>query len=121
VADLGTLQRLPKFTLPASVSEMAYTGRAVKADEAVRIGLCNGSFPSRELLMVHAGQVAVQIASKSPKSIRGTKKVIHHAMNHSVTEGLEFIARHNADHLLSDDLKESFRALSEKRNPNYTD
>ena len=121
VADLGTLQRLPKFTFPASVAEMAYTGRAVKAEEATRIGLCNGSFPTRELLMTQVGQVASQIASKSPKSIRGTKKVLHHAMNHSVSEGLEFIARHNAEHLLSDDLKESFRALSEKRNPNYAD
>lgn len=121
VADLGTLQRLPKFTLPASVAEMAYTGRAVKADEAVRIGLCNGNFTSRELLLAHVLDMAAQIASKSPKSIRGTKKVLHHAMNHSVSEGLEFIARHNAEHLLSGDLKESFRALSERRNPNYAD
>ena len=29
VADLGTLQRLPKFVKPAVVAEMAYTGRKV--------------------------------------------------------------------------------------------
>ena len=121
VADLGTLQRLPKFVQAAAVAELAYTGRAATAEEAARIGLINATFSSREQLMTHAGQVATQIASKSPKSIRGTKKVLQHAMNHSVSEGLEFIARHNAQHLLSDDLTESFHALTQKRNPRYSD
>jgi enoyl-CoA hydratase len=121
VADLGTLQRLPKFVSPAAVAEMAYTGRAVKASEAAALGLVNRHFASRELLMEEVGHLAAQIASKSPKSIQGTKRVLQHAVNHSVAEGLEFIARHNSEHLLSDDLKESFRALSEGRKPHYKD
>lgn len=121
VADLGTLQRLPKFVSPARVAEMAYTGRSVKAEEAERIGLVHGKLNSQQDLMTYATDVAMQIASKSPKSIRGTKRVLQHATNHTVTEGLEYIARHNAEHLLSDDLLESFRAVMEKRNPNYTD
>lgn len=121
VADLGTLQRLPKLVLPARVAEMAFTGRSVKAEEAEHIGLVNGRFDSRDALLTQVNEVAMQIASKSPKSIRGTKKVLQHAINHSVTEGLEYIARHNAAHLLSEDLKESFRSVMEKRNPNYND
>jgi enoyl-CoA hydratase len=121
VADLGTLQRLPKFVRPAAVAEMAFTGRAVRAAEAMEIGLVNNHYETREKMLEAVTQVATQIASKSPLSIRGTKKVLHHALNNTVSEGLEFIARHNAEHLISDDLKETFRALREKRSPEYND
>lgn len=121
VADLGTLQRLPKFVRPAVVAEMAYTGRAVKGAEAFTIGLVNDCLETEEQLMQRVRQVAGAIASKSPLSIRGTKKVLHHALNHSVPEGLEFIARHNSENLLSNDLKESFHALREKRKPTFND
>ena len=121
VADLGTLQRLPRFVRPAVVAEMAYTGRAVNAREAKEIGLVNDVFAAPEKLWAGVTEVALQIASKSPLSIRGTKNVLHHALNHPVDEGLEYIARHNAENLLSEDLKETFRALQEKRKPTYHD
>ena len=121
VADLGTLQRLPKFVKPAVVAEMAYTGRAVSGEEAVVIGLANACFLSRETMLEGVVKIATQIASKSPLSVRGTKKTLLNARDHSVTGGLDFIARHNADHLLSDDLKESFSAMMEKRKADYKD
>ena len=121
VADLGTLQRLPKFVKPAIVAEMAYTGRAVKAREAVDIGLANQKFGTKEEMMTAVTELATLIAAKSPVSIRGTKHVLQHAINNPIPEGLEYIARHNAENLLSEDLKESFRAVMEKRPPRYED
>jgi len=121
VADLGTLQRLPKFVRPSVVAEMAYTGRAVKAKEALDIGIVNGHFANKEEMMRGVREVAAQIASKSPLSIRGTKQVIQHALNNPVHEGLEYIARHNSENLLSPDLAESFRASLEKRAPRFDD
>ena len=121
VADLGTLQRLPKFMKPAVVSEMAFTGREVKAAEAQEVGLVNARFGTKDELMEKVFNLARLIAAKSPLSVRGTKAVLRNARNHSVTEGLEFIAQWNAGKLLSDDLTESFRAAIEKRNPNYND
>jgi enoyl-CoA hydratase len=41
VADLGTLQRLPKIIFPGMAAEMAYTGRKVFGSEARNIGLVN--------------------------------------------------------------------------------
>lgn len=121
VADLGTLQRLPKFVRPASIADMAYTGRAVKAAEAREIGLVNAHYPSKEKMMEEVFGIAQQIAAKSPLSVRGTKEVLRNARDHSVAEGLQFIAKWNAGKLLSDDLTEAFRATLEKRKPNYKD
>ncbi|MFX8000765.1 enoyl-CoA hydratase-related protein, partial [Acinetobacter baumannii] len=45
VADVGTLQRLPKLIgSQGLVRELAYTGRKVEAEEALRIGLVNRVF-----------------------------------------------------------------------------
>ncbi|MDZ4716048.1 MAG: crotonase/enoyl-CoA hydratase family protein [Cytophagales bacterium] len=121
VADLGTLQRLPAFVKPAVVTEMALTGRAVMAEEAAAIGLVNTRYATREIMLEEVQKIAAVIASKSPLSVRGTKQVLLHARDHSVREGLDFIARHNAAHLLSDDLTESFKAAMEKRKAKYKD
>ncbi len=41
VADLGTLQRLPKIIAPGHVAELAYTGKDITAARAKEIGLVN--------------------------------------------------------------------------------
>lgn len=121
VADLGTLQRLPKLISPAIVAEMAYTGRKVSGTEAASIGLVNRSFSSRDELLAGVDQVAAEIASKSPLSIRGIKEVMHYAKDHTVDDSLNQIATWNAAMILSDDLTEAFKATLEKRKPKFND
>lgn len=121
VADLGTLQRLPKIISPAMAAEMAYTGRKVFGPEAKSIGLVNHCYASKDKLMEGVMQMASAIASKSPVSIRGTKDVLHYTRDHSVEDGLNYIANWNAAMLLSADLTEAFKAAMEKRAPKFDD
>lgn len=115
VADLGTLQRLPKIIAAGIVREMAYTGRNVTGQEAERIGLTNRSFPDAETMDAEVMKIAHSIATKSPLSIRGTKAILNHSRDHSVADGLEYMATWNAAMLLSDDLMEAFQAKMQKR------
>ncbi len=119
VADLGTLQRLPKIISPGFVSEMAFTGRNVSSSDALRVGLVNATFSNQDEMMDHVNIISKEIASKSPLSIRGTKENLVFARDHSVEDGLKYIQSWNAAFLLSNDLSESFSALKEKRKPNY--
>ena len=48
VADVGTLQRLPKLIPLAVVKELAYTGRRLPAAKAMTYGLVNEVFESQE-------------------------------------------------------------------------
>jgi enoyl-CoA hydratase len=121
VADLGTLQRLPKLISPGMVAEMAYTGRKMHGKEAKEIGLVNQSYPSRDELMESTKKLAATIASKSPLSIRGTKEVLKYRRDHSVESSLNYMATWNAAMLLSDDLSEAFTASMEKRSPEFKD
>ena len=89
VADVGTLQRLPKLIPLAVVKELAYTGRRLGADRALQYGLVNAIFDSEEAMLAAALQCAAEIASKPPVAIWGTKQAIHYARDHSVDDSLK--------------------------------
>jgi len=89
VADVGTLQRLPKLIPLAVVKELAYTGRRLPAEKALQYGLVNAVFDTEEAMLEAALQCAAEIASKPPVAIWGTKQAIHYARDHSVDESLK--------------------------------
>ena len=121
VADLGTLQRLPKLVGEGMVRELAYTGRNVSGKEAREIGLVNRTYVDRDTMMADVQQLAAQIAAKSPLSIRGTKEMLNYARDHSVEDGLNYIATWNAAMLLSTDLNEAVQAKLQKREARFED
>lgn len=121
VADLGTLQRLPKIIPAGIAAEMAYTGRKVFGPEAKNIGLVNQYYHSKESLMEEVMKIAATIASKSPLSIRGTKDVLRYTRDHTVDDALNYMSTWNASMLLSSDLMEAFKATMEKRLPKFED
>jgi len=88
VADVGTLQRLPKLIPLAVVKELAYTGRRMGADQALQYGLVNAVLPTPEAALAAAMQCAREIASKPPIAIWGTKQAVHYARDHTVDEAL---------------------------------
>jgi enoyl-CoA hydratase/carnithine racemase len=120
-ADVGTLQRLPKLVGEGMVRELAYTGRAVAGTEAKEIGLVNHSYASPGMLFHEVAKIAAIIAKKSPLSIRGIKEMVNYARDHSVADGLNYIATWNAAMLMSDDLSEAMTAARAKREPKFRD
>ena len=79
VADVGTLQRLPKLMPMAVVKELAYTGRRMSADKALQYGLVNEVLPDAASALAAAMLCAKEIASKPPVAIWGTKQALHNA------------------------------------------
>jgi enoyl-CoA hydratase len=121
VADVGTLQRLPKLIGDAMARELAYTGRPFAGAEAKAIGFVNSCYGSRDDMMAGVAAIARSIAAKSPLAIRGTKEMLLFTRDHSVAESLNYMAIWNAALLQSDDLSEAFAAFMAKRNPNFRD
>jgi enoyl-CoA hydratase len=121
VADVGTLQRLPRLIGEGMARELAYTGRNFDAAEAATLGLVNRVFASPEALTAGVHEVAQAIAAKSPLATRGLKEVMNFSRDHSVADGLSFVATWNAAMLLSADLNESIAAQQEKRPPRFAD
>jgi enoyl-CoA hydratase len=121
VADLGSLQRLPRIVGDGLARELAFTGRQFKGEAAREMGLVNRLFADRSELDSGVMALAQQLAQKSPLTLRGIKESMNFSRDHTVQEGLSDIANRNAAMLLSDDLYESVAAYMEKRQPQYED
>ena len=119
VADLGSLQRLPRIIGKGHVAELAYTGKDIDAERARAIGLVNDVLPDAESVLAHARQLAAEIASNSPLAVQGTKAVLSACEDRSVADGLDYVATWNAGFLPSDDLTEAMSAFLEKRRPEF--
>jgi len=118
VADLGTLQRLPRIVSAGHVAELAFTGKDVDASRALAIGLVNSLHgASNDEVVLAARELASEIAANSPIAVRGTKAVLAANDGRSVAEGLDFVARWNTMYLHSNDLKEAMTAFVERRPP----
>ena len=121
VADLGTLQRLPRIVGPAHAAELIYTGVDIDAARAAEIGLVNRVTGATAANAVTAAQeLAATIAGNSPLAVRGSKAVLQANDGRTVDEGLDFVARWSTLFLESDDLREALSAFLERRPPNYS-
>jgi enoyl-CoA hydratase len=121
VADLGTLQRLPKLIPDGVARELVYTGRRLPAARAAELGLVNAVFDDHESLVAGVLDVAHEIAAKSPLVTWGNKESLLHARDHAVPDALDFIATWQMGALQPADMTEAFTAKGEKRQPVYAD
>jgi delta(3,5)-delta(2,4)-dienoyl-CoA isomerase len=111
-ADVGTLQRLPKITgCDSRIRELCYTGEIFDHQEALRLGLVSRVC---EDVLQDSLNLASRIACNSPVAVIGTKRSLLYSRDHTVQEGLNHIATHNALALMTDDIPAAFMAASKK-------
>ncbi len=121
VADIGTLQRLPRLIGEGRARELALTARVFDSTEALAMGLVSRVLPSSTDLLAYAREQAHIIAQKSPLAVRGTKHILNYSRDHSIAEGLDYVATWNAGQLFSEDLRRSIDALRSKKLPSFAD
>ena len=120
VADLGSLQRLPRIIGEGNTRELAFTGKNIDAARALRIGLVNEVFETEEALLAAARGMAAEIAESSPLVVAGIKTVLNDGVAPAVADGLRRVALWNAAFLPSEDLSEALTAFMESRPPKFT-
>jgi enoyl-CoA hydratase len=120
VADVGTLQRLPRIVGEGHAKELTYTAKDITAARAKEIGLVNEVFPDKDALYAAAQEMAQEISDSSPLAVMAAKEVIHYCRDKSVADGLDYVANRSANILPSDDFYEAIAAFSERRKPRFT-
>ena len=121
VADVGTLQRLPKLMPMAVVKELAYTGRRLSADKALQYGLVNEVFADAAAALAAAMKTATEIASKPPVAIWGTKQALHYARDHSVDDALKQMGWLQSGIWSNPHVKEAITAFQKKQAASFPD
>jgi enoyl-CoA hydratase len=121
VAEVGTLQRLPKVMPDGVAREMAFRGMRLPAARAEAVGFVNATFDDHDALLAGVSEIAQEIASKSPLAVWGSKHSLNHAREHSVEDGLDLVALWQAGMYFPDDTKAALRAQQEGRAAEFED
>ena len=119
VADVGTLQRLPRVIGDGAAREMIFTGRDIDAARALAIGLLNEVLPDAATLHARAQEIAQEIAANSPLAVQGSKQVLSHVRRRDVSAELDYVALWNTAFLHSEDLAEAMNAFIQRRKPEF--
>lgn len=121
VPDVGTIQRLRHIIGYGVVAELCYTAETFDGERARALGLVSGLHDDKAALLQAATAMAQTIAAKPPLAVRGIKRNLLWARDHSVQDGLAYTAAWNSGMLISADTAEAFAAQAEKRDPVYRD
>jgi enoyl-CoA hydratase len=119
VADMGSLQRLPRIIGQGATRELAFTGKDFDAARAQRVGLVNDVFETPDALFVAARTMAREIASNPPLTVQGIKRVLGQETERVDADNLRQTAVWNAAFLPSMDLAEAMAAFMERRAPTF--
>ena len=121
MADVGSLQRLPRLLPEGVVRELAYLGTSLTADRAERLGFVNAVLPDAEALETAAIEMAQAIAAKAPLAVSGSKAAISYARDHTLADGLEWAAVMQGSIWNTADILGAIQARATKATPQFAD
>jgi len=84
----GGTQRLIRLVGMGMAKQMIFTGKNIRAEEALRIGLVNAIYPQNELLD-EAKKLAAIIGKNGPNAIKMSKKAINEGIQVDIDKAIE--------------------------------
>ncbi len=115
----GGTQRLPRNVGDGWAKYLVLSGRHIRAEEALRIGLVQAVYPKDEL-MTQARKLAEELAGKSPLAMRYCKAAVHAAADTDIVTGQSVERDLFALAFASEDQTEGMSAFLEKRSPEFS-
>lgn len=115
----GGTQRLLRLVGRARALELTLTGRQIKADEALAIGLVNHVYPAAEL-MGRGMELARLLISKPALPTKLAKQMVQHGLDMNLSGATLWETDGFALAFASDDRREGMQAFLEKRPPRFS-
>ena len=110
--------RLAKLIGQGKAKELIYTGRTMRADEALASGLVNAVVPGEEL-MAKVNEMAQMIAANAPLAVAKSKASISEGFDMSADDAIAYENRLFAECFSTEDQKEGMAAFLEKRKAEF--
>ena len=120
-ASFGWVGALGTIIVTVVIAWLGFILFTERAEEAQRLGLANRVFGSAVELAAGVRHIAESIAAKSPLAIRGSKEILNYSRDHSLADGLIYVATWNSTALLSVDVAESMQAQRKNSLPRFDD
>jgi enoyl-CoA hydratase/carnithine racemase len=119
--NIGLFCSTPMVALSRAVGhkhamEMLLTGDAIDAEQARGMGLVNRVVPA-DRLDEEVRSLAIQIASKSPLTLRIGKEAFYRQVEMGMADAYDYASRVMTGNMMARDAEEGIDALLEKRSP----
>lgn len=114
----GGTQRLTRLVGLAKAKELIFTGKIIDAEQAEKIGLVN-QVVEHDQLMDATLDMARNIATKSPLTLKIAKLAVNQGLNADLATGLVLERLGQSFIFASEDRMEGINAFLEKRQPNF--
>lgn len=118
IPDLAISTTARNIIAADRLKELAFSGRIVGGEEALRLGLVTALHPDP---YAAAMLMATEIAAQSPDAIRGMKRLFNEGLDIPDTEALALEARIQSGIMGRPNQREAVRANLEKRKPEFED
>ncbi len=116
--DYGGSWFLTQLVGPAKAREIYFLSDRLGADECLELGLFNRVVPEAELADA-AFEMARQLASGPPISMRFMKSNLNRALHADLATCMDYEADRMVRGAMTDDYREAVAAFSEKRSPEF--
>jgi len=117
--DGGGTYFLPRLIGMAKAKEIFFTGDAVEAEEALKLGMINRVVPN-EQLMDESLQFAKRMAQAPTRSLGMIKRLLNRSFDTDLQTQLDLEAAFQGLATSTEDMKEGVMSFLEKRNPDFT-
>jgi enoyl-CoA hydratase/carnithine racemase len=113
IPGAGGTQRLPRLIGPSRAKDLIFTGRHVKADEALAIGLVDKVVPDDQVYDA-AKEMAARYAEGPAVALRAAKEAVDAGLEVDLATGLEIERLHFAGLFATEDQKIGMRSFVEE-------
>jgi enoyl-CoA hydratase/carnithine racemase len=115
----GLSVTLPDLVGRQRAMELLYTGRRMRAEEALGIGLCDKIAPQEELRPI-ATEFAAEIALSAPLAVRSIRETLRGDLPGRIRAATDREKAEQERLQKTSDFREGVRAMGERRPPNFT-
>lgn len=112
IPGAGGTQRLPRLVGPAKAKDLIFSGRFVKADEALTIGLADRVVPDADVYQA-ALDLVKQYAGGPALALRAAKQAVNAGLEVDLPTGLEIERIHFAGLFATEDQKAGMKSFME--------
>lgn len=116
---MGNSWLLPRQVGAKKALELIWSGRVIKAAEALELGIADKVVPGEELAG-EVGKLAAKLAQGPTLAYGLAKAALYQGLDLDLEEGLSLMTKLQAQLMKSADHQEGVAAFMEKRRPSYT-
>lgn len=114
----GLSVTLPRVVGPQAAAELLYTGRRVKGDEALALGLCDRLAPL-EQLRTSAHALAREIAISAPLAVASIRETLRGDLPEAIRRATDREKSEQDRLQQTEDWREGTKAMAERRTPDF--